>query len=396
MAVFDISGNAIDRIKRHTVSNPNLADPSKFTVGLLKTDGTINTAQSGCVTTDYIPCTAGKLVCAGQIKAGNHNPWYQCTSFKEVTRARAFYGADKTVLSGVSENHYSDDNVMTGIEAPSGTAFVRVSFGGSYAPSNPVDNKTSCFVHIADTAYTHPTLYFPDGIETITPDDSQVWDTWGQNWLLFGDSLTDSYGGHGWDESTSPVGGEGWKDTEDRVPWTGYFWASKIARDHGYTMDNRGESGSNIYVSRVYTAVSGVYVLDAFIAELQAGTVEEPDLITIGFGANSVSDEIGTNADTSATTNTLYGGTKYFIETLNEHCPNSRKVYILHPLQTGWRDTDGAARAAMKTVFDEYNVEYVDMSAHSGITTDMLPDGLHISSIEANRQYRRFLESYLF
>ena len=361
-----------------------------------------NTAQSTCATTDYIPCSPGKLVCAGQIISGDHNPYYWCTAYKEVSRARVFYDSNKSVISGVSENWYSENNTMRGIEVPNGASFVRISFGGVYAPFPPNDDHTRCFVYVTEEPYTDPTPYFGGGTETIDPDDSQTWEKWGQTWTLFGDSLTDSYGGHGWDKSTSPVGGYGWKDAEDpiaagqRIPWTGYFWASDIARRHGYVLDNRAKSGSNIYVSRVYTADSGVYQLDAFLAELEAGTIEEPDLISIGFGANTVRDELGSPNDTSETINTLYGGTKYFIEQLNDHCPHARKVYILTPVQEGWRDTDGTARAAMKSVFDEYNVEYVDMSQHSGITVDMLPDKLHISSIEANRQYGRFLERHLF
>jgi len=401
MAIYDIDGNPITsggdsgKVKTRLVSNPNLADPDKFVIGLLNANGTINTAQAGCVTTDFIPCTAGQIVSAGMIMTFNHNPFFVCTGFREVSRARVFYDANKTVVSGVSENYNSSDNVMNGLTAPNNTAYVRISFGGANVPSPPVTYPERCFVHIASAPTTAVEMFYSGNAEKIEATDSQTWEKWGQTWTMFGDSLTDSYGGHSWDESTSPVGGEGWKDTEDRVPWTGYFWASDIARRHGYIMDNRAKSGSNIYVSRVYTDVSGVYILDAFLAELEAGTIEEPDLITVGFGANSVPDEIGTNSDTSATTNTLYGGTKYFIEKLNEKCPNARKIYILHPLQTGWRDTDGTARAAMKTVFDAYNVEYVDMSMHSGITTDMLPDGLHVSSIEANKQYGRFLESYM-
>lgn len=400
MAIYDINGNVMSqdasKQKSRTITNPNLANPNKFTIGLLKADGTINTAQTGCVTTDYIPCSAGKIVSAGMIKSSIHNPFFKCTSFRETTRARVFYNSNKEVVSAVTENFYSEYDTMVGLTAPNNTAYVRVSFGGAYVPSSPVTYPERCFVHIGDAPCTTIESYFVNSVETIEASDSQTWECWGKNWLLFGDSLTDSYGGHSWDESTSPVGGIGWKDTEDRVPWTGYFWASDIARRHGYVIDNRAKSGSNIYVSRVYTDVSGKYILDAFVSELQNGTVEEPDLITIGFGANSVSDEKGTNADTSETTNTLYGGTKYFIETLNQYCPNARKVYILTPLQSGWRDTDGTLRSAMKEVYDEYNVEYVDMSSHSGITVDMLPDSLHISSIEANKQYQRYLESYLF
>ena len=405
MPIYDINGNVISvdatrasvLAKKQTVNNPNLANPNNFTVGLLDANGTINTAQTGCLTTDFIPCSGGQYVCAGQINAFNHNPFLKVTSFKEVSRARVFYNANKTVISGVSDNFYSADNTMVGIQAPSGTAYVRVSFGGAYAPFSPPSNPSGCFVHIADAPITNPNKYYDNGIEVLEPSDSQTWEKWGQTWTLFGDSLTDSYGGHGWDMETSPVGGVGWQDTTERVPWTGYFWASDIARRHGYVVDNQAHSGSNIYNSRVYTDVSGVLVLDTWVAALRNGNFYEPELITIGFGANTVADEIGSASDApSNTAHSLYAGTKYFIEALNDACPNARKVYILHPLQEDWRDTSGAARNALRNVFDLYNVEYVDMSQHSGITVDMLPDKLHVSSIEANRQYGRFLESYLF
>lgn len=407
MPIYDINGNVIQtgssgytRSKSKTIETPNLIDPENLTVGLLNADGTINTAQQTCKTSDFIPCSAGKLVCAGNfLSAIIHNPFAKSTSWREVTRARVFYDANKNVISGVSENFYSPDNTMIGLEAPAGTAYVRVSFGGAYGSSDPA----SCFLYVTDTPFTDPLPYFKGGIETITPNDSQAWEKWGQTWTLFGDSLTDSYGGHTWDKSTSPVGGIGWKEYADptavgsRVPWTGYFWASDIARRHGYILDNQAHSGSNIYNSRVYNEVSGVLVLDAWVTQLQNGEFEEPDLITIGFGANHVSDETGSPDDApSNTTKSMYAGAKYFIEKLNDACPHARKVYILTPLQDGWRDTSGAGRNALRSVFDSYNVEYIDMSQHSGITVDMLPDKLHVSSIEANRQYERFLESYLF
>lgn len=286
--------------------------------------------------------------------------------------------------------------VTGGVVAPSGAAYVRVTFFVDGHVS-PVTNPEKFYVCVEDENVTSPVYWFADNTEYLVTDDAQTLEKWGQTWTLFGDSLTDSYGGHGWDMETSTVGGVGWKDTTERVPWTGYFWASDIARRHGCVVDNQAHSGSNIYNSRVYTDVSGVLVLDTWVAALRNGDFYEPELITIGFGSNTVADEIGNSSDApSNTAHSLYAGTKYFIETLNDACPNARKVYILHPLQEDWRDTNGAARDAMRNVFNEYNVEYVDMSQHSGITVDMLPDKLHVSSIEANRQYGRFLESYLF
>lgn len=201
-------------------------------------------------------------------------------------------------------------------------------------------------------------------------------------WTLFGDSLTDNYGGH---------------------DLTGKYFASKIAREFGMTLDNRAKSGSNIYRggSGNYVSVSGMIKLDEFIAEIDAGTTEQPDYITIAFGTNSFTAQIGTNADTSETDTSVYGATKRFIEVLREKCPKSVFGFVLSPKQN-WGSADpsnaravDAARTAIKTVCDDYNVPYIDMSTQSGITVAMLPDGLHISSDQSQNLYyhamRRFI-----
>lgn len=201
-------------------------------------------------------------------------------------------------------------------------------------------------------------------------------------WTLFGDSLTDNYGGH---------------------DLTGKYFASKIAREFGMTLDNRAKSGSNIYRggSGNYVSVSGMIKLDEFIAEIDAGTAEQPDYITIAFGTNSFTAQIGTNADTSETDTSVYGATKRFIEVLREKCPKSVFGFVLSPKQN-WGSADpsnaravDAARTAIKAVCDDYGVPYIDMSTQSGITVAMLPDGLHISNDQSQNLYyhamRRFM-----
>lgn len=202
-------------------------------------------------------------------------------------------------------------------------------------------------------------------------------------WMLFGDSLTDSYGGH---------------------DLTGKYFASKIAREFGMELDNRAISGSNIYRggSGNYVSSSGMIKLDELIAEIDAGTTEQPDYITIAFGTNSFAAQIGTNADTSETDTSVYGATKRFIEVLREKCPKSVFGFVLSPKQqwpqssdpSGLRAID-AARTAIKAVCDDYGVPYIDMSTQSGITVAMLPDGLHISNDQSQNLYyhamRRFV-----
>lgn len=226
----------------------------------------------------------------------------------------------------------------------------------------------------------------------------------GKTWVLFGDSLTDPYGGHDWQESTSPVGGIGWEDSSDptgtdRTPWTGYFWATKIARKHGLIIDNRGESGSCMYYSRVYSDVSGVLILDAFIAEIQAGTISAPDFITVGFGANHVADEKGTADDAASNeTKSWYAGAKYFCDKLKEYCPRSEILFIGTPKQSGWRDSNNDSNAVIQEVVASYGYRFIDLSStdYSGISVDMLPDSLHVSSVEANNAYFRAIDKAMF
>lgn len=203
-------------------------------------------------------------------------------------------------------------------------------------------------------------------------------------WVLFGDSLTDNYGGH---------------------DLTGNYFATKIAREFGLLLDNRAKGGSNIYAggSGNYTSVSGIVMLDAYLAEIEAGTTEQADYITVAFGTNAFRTDIGTNEDTSETyTASMYGATKYFIEKIREKVPNAVLGFVLSPKQqwpssadpNGARDID-SARTAIKTVCDEYGVPYIDMSTQSGITVAMLPDGIHIRNDQSQKLYyhamRRFM-----
>lgn len=205
----------------------------------------------------------------------------------------------------------------------------------------------------------------------------------GGKWVLFGDSLTDNYGGH--DKSSQ-------------------YFAAKIANEFNLDLDNRAKSGSNIYAggSGNYTSVSGIVMLDAYLAEIEAGTTEQADYITVAFGTNSFGTDIGTSEDMSETyTASVYGATRYFIENIRETVPNAVLGFVLSPRQdwgtydpSGARDLNGA-RTAIKAVCDEYGVPYIDMSTQSGITVDMLPDGIHISSDQSQRLYyhamRRFM-----
>lgn len=224
----------------------------------------------------------------------------------------------------------------------------------------------------------------------------------GKKWTLFGDSLTEEYGGTDWNQYNGLTYPEG-----DARRWTGYKFASRIGRELRLTIDNRAKSGSNIYHSEggTYSAVNGIAVLNAFITEIEAGTTECPDYITVAFGSNSSTDAIGSTDDTSELTTTVYGATRYYIEKLRrlQGTYNRQMVFgFVLPPQTKWANDNSnhnvsGARKAMKAVLDSdaYAAPYVDMWTESGITAAMLPDGVHISSERANNLYyhamRRFM-----
>lgn len=223
-----------------------------------------------------------------------------------------------------------------------------------------------------------------------------------KKWTLFGDSLTEAYGGTDWNLYNGMTYPEG-----DARRWAGYKFASRIGRELRLTVDNRAKGGSNIYYSEggTYSSVNGIAILNAFVAEIAAGTTECPDYITVAFGSNTARSSIGTDEDTSEDTTTVYGATKYYIEQLRQlqaqYNPHMVFGFVLPP-QTQWANDSGVhdvsgARIAMKAVLDSdaYTAPYVDMWAESGITPDMLPDGVHISSERTNNMYyhamRRFM-----
>lgn len=343
----------------------------ELTVGALNADGSINTASTGFkTTTNFIRVEPGKYV------------YSEVTKGAELYfRYYAFYGEDKASVVA-----YKSGLVTTPVLVPEGAYYIRISYAFSYA-SNPI------FVGIADdnTADLIPyEEYYPDGAyiyakiraDNIPHDPNKPYT--GKKWVLFGDSLTDAYGGDNWD---SP------------------FFAGKIGKELGLEIDNRAVSGSNL--NDTGNASSGVLVLDALVAEVEAGTTEAPDYITIAFGTNGFSHLIGTATDTSATKTTTYGAMKYFIETIRTKFPDAVFGFVLPP-KGSWKEEDGqefpntakdidATREAMLAVLqmDGYQVPYINMLTESGITLDMLPDKIHIYDGQAQKLYyhamRRFM-----
>ncbi len=227
-----------------------------------------------------------------------------------------------------------------------------------------------------------------------------------RKWLLFGDSTVDAYGGHNLEMSDSYQGGEGWTRENPDIPWRGYFWASRIANEMNLEIDNRARSGSNINISTFYHEVSGIFILERFLKELEAGA-EVPDLITLHFGANTLRDEIGSVNDAPGT-DTVQAALKYFLDILREKCPKA-SIGVVLPYQCIWdgvspltdetcEHTSYGGYKALKAVMntEKYQVPYLDLWETSGITVEDLPDMLHESSKEAQEKYylamRRFME----
>lgn len=384
--------------------HPNLYDGSWFTGSI--DNGVLNTARYTCFSTDYIDISGGEYVYVQTASSFNVNPdkmavcaisWFSC----------AFYDGDKNYISGSAK---TSTDTKEPLAVPDGAVYFRASwqvwgFDGTTAP-----NTSRYMIAVADdnTATTLPwedfrTTEYKSAYlkhENLTNTDRPLHE--GKKWLLFGDSLTDNYGGHDWQKSTSSVGGDGWKNSGEAVPWTDYFWASKIARELGLVLDNRAKGGSNINVGSNgnYTDLCGINILNAFLAEIDAGA-EAPDFITVHFGSNAYMTQLGTVDDTSETTGTVCGAVKYFIEQIRTKCPNTVLGFVLPP-QSDWGSNSTSksveqGRATIKSVLDldEYSVPYVDLWKESGITVDMLPDGIHVSSKQANNLYyhamRRFM-----
>lgn len=211
----------------------------------------------------------------------------------------------------------------------------------------------------------------------------------GKKWTLFGDSLTDAYGGH---------------------DLTGNYFASKIAREFGMILDNRAKGGGNINTGANgnYTSINGCACLDQLISDVEDGITDPPDYITVAYGTNGYTAQNGTVDDTSENKETTCGAVKYFIEKCTEKFPNAFLGFVLPPLGS-WKAEDGqqfpnankdvdTAREAIKSVLDlpEYGgIPYIDMSKKSGITLDMLPDKIHISTDQTNLKYYRALRGFL-
>lgn len=393
MALYDIYGNKISGATSGKIApkdttffevlRPKFTNrfDGSYVVGAANDNGGIDSAVTSCATTDYIDISDGAYLYVGTKERYTENPFpdgavkFGCTWLY-------MYDEDKNVIG----SRYS--GMSSPVEIPANAKYTRVTWQ-PYGGASNIANGTY-FVGVVDSAdeiavwepYYEPGTILKSYIkpENATYKSQSPMD--GKTWVLFGDSITEAYAG---------------------TDWQGNGFASKIAREFGLTIDNRGKSGSNICSgTNDYPNVTGIIMLDAFLAEIEAGTTAQPDYITIAFGANCWEEYVGTAEDTSANTDkSYYGATKYFIEKLREKCPNSVFGFVLaHEVDwTGVKDTKQVGvplgREAMKAVCEEYRVPYINMYTESGITADMLSDGVHIGTEHSANLYyhamRRFM-----
>ena len=219
-----------------------------------------------------------------------------------------------------------------------------------------------------------------------------------KKWVLFGDSLTELNAGNDWNK----YNGTAIYDPADQRCWDGYKYASRIGRELRLTIDNRGHTGANIYYSEggTYSEHNGINMLNALISEIESGAKECPDYITVAFGSNTFLEDVGTAEDTSETTTTVYGATKYFVEKLRmlQETYNPQMVFgFILPPKSIHSARVSAGRTAIKAVLDsdEHTAPYADMWQESGISPSMISDGVHLYDERSNNLYYRVLRRFM-
>lgn len=205
---------------------------------------------------------------------------------------------------------------------------------------------------------------------------------YGATWMQIGDSLTDGSSGSG----------SGGNDV-------GFGYA--IAKKYGCKFVNNGTSGASWTIRNAdYDAQCGVTRVNELL-EMKT----KPDILTIALGTND--RENGESTDTKDTTTTLYGAVRYCLYTLKTNLPTLRLGVIIPPNRgttNGNVDSNQKTRnKIIKEVCKEFSVPYCDMMEESGITPEMLGDGLHLTNTEVIVEnmpvcrwfYMRKLESFL-
>ena len=201
----------------------NLFNPSVGEVGFIEpSTGVVNPAQAQCYTTDFIPVEVGKTVAIGFIHKYVWNPTI-ISDFREYGRYTFFKADKKTVVNG-GDFGYSE--TMHGVVVPSGASYIRASwatYGGSLY-FYPVTDTWKCFVTCGDTLPTNPVPYKYNNSNVVELDSLPLF---GKTLLVFGDSYSDSWGGHSWDAREITQADQG-GTVENNVAWSGKLFGQKF------------------------------------------------------------------------------------------------------------------------------------------------------------------------
>lgn len=363
----------------------NLFNPSDFEIGALIDIGTVNEAQTSCITSEFIPVVGGKVLSTGYISSYVYSPLI-VPNWREYCFAYCFYKQDKTFLSygGLSRQ----ENEAIGVTIPQNAKYVRVSwayYGGSDY-FRPTETPEKCYVTCGDSVPTKPLPYFCNDGYTTELDESPFF---GEALLIFGDSYSDSWGGHSWDaKEISQVSQGG--NAENNIAWSGKLFWSKVCSEFGLTIDNRATGGSNLpYGSSSYEQWNGMDKIKNLVTEVQNGATP-PKFLVLQYGTNCWESQVGTVNDApSESASTYPSAIKWAIDTIKAEMPNT-KIGVLLPLTCNNKPHNFNAHDVLLDVMktDAYqDIPFVDMAEVSGLVLEDLPDGVHPSSEKANKTY---------
>lgn len=191
------------------------------------------------------------------------------------------------------------------------------------------------------------------------------------NVVMFGDSLTDAYGGHVWNDNSDEKG-----------------FMTKIAQEFGVYFDNRAKSGTNFQRTSggVYKDLDGCDMVDAYVSD---DTHDNPDYCLFMFGANCWNNQIGDI--TSTDDKKLYGAVKYCIDAIRNAYPNCIVAIILEYPVADWQNGQKVPHLAHEAIKDlitsseyDYRVPYLDLYQYNIRTVD-LRDGVHPAVTGVNK-----------
>lgn len=261
----------------------NILDSSKFVVGGLSSNGTLNTGVINNYCSDYVPISP------------NTNYYRLNTSVALI----AYYDSDKVFISRPTIN-----SGITSFRSPANAHYLRYT-----------DVKANMLAEVFATV--QPTSYTPYNVGQYVMDEKYVFITSytskfkGKTWVVFGDSITQGVGSS--NESTMS-------------------YPSQIARMYGINIINKGITGASWQKDGVYDDI-------CVLTQIANTDFTDVDYVTIFAGTNDWGRDtlpIGTPTDTFE--NTLYGAINLSIERIIAANPNI-KIAIISPM---WRQRQSA------------------------------------------------------